>query len=117
MLRDDSLIRLRKKTIEKMDPVIPFLQELLSSVEVLELIVTDDRDHELDKYIITVPYVILYNIVTSSQPRLKHLKIHGVPFVNNLGLELTPIVNNLGLELTFELFLRKNKLPSVFDQY
>ena len=99
MLWDDSLICLRKKTIENMDPVIPFLQELLCSVEVLELFIGD-------VYQCLDPYVILYNVITSSQPRLKHLKIRGVPFVTNWGLELT-----------FELFLRKNKLPSVFDQY
>ena len=105
MLEDGSYsswIWLRKKTIEKMDPVIPFLQRLLSSVEVLELMVTDDHDYELDKYIITVLYVILYNIVTSSQPRLKHLKINGDPFVTNWVLELT-----------FEVLKKKSCHPSL----
>ena len=51
------------------DLVIPFLQEFLSSVEELKL--WSLRDYS----IVEVPYVLLYNIVTSNQPRLKHLKV------------------------------------------
>ena len=67
----------------KMDPIIPFVQELLSSVEVLELGTANtpkDVD-DLEEAMHTVPYVLLYNIITSSQPRLKHLKIYGIPVV------------------------------------
>ena len=74
--------RLRiKSPIEKMGPVIPFLQEFLSSVEVLEL--DTDLSTSTPNAIHTVVYVILYNIVTSSQPRLKHLKIRGLIFLND----------------------------------
>ena len=69
MLEDGSYVSwicLRKKTIENMDPVITFLKQLLSSVEVLELMVTDDRDYM--KYVITVLYVILYNIQQPASP-------------------------------------------------
>ena len=73
---EEDSARLRNKTpIEKMDPVIPFLQDFLSSVEELEL--------STDRFGITA-YVILYNIVTSSHPCLKHLKIDSLLFVEQL---------------------------------
>ena len=84
---EEDCDRLRNKSpIETMDPVIPFLQEFLSSVEVLELNtdILKDRIYETTH---TVLFVILYNIVTSSQPRLKHLKIHGVPYLTDWGLD------------------------------
>ena len=67
----------------KMDPVIPFVQEFLRSVEVLELGTcnTPKDVDDLDEAMHTVPYVLLYNIITSSHPRLKHLKIYGIPVV------------------------------------
>ena len=70
--------------IEMMDPVIPFLQDFLSSVEVLE-VGTDILKSKMCETMPTVLYVILYNIVTSSQPRLKHLKILGLPLLTNWG--------------------------------
>ena len=76
--------------VEKMDPVIPFLQDFLSSVEVLELIRASSR---------TTVHVILYNIVTSSQPHLKHLKIHGIPH---------------GFRYIFQLFLKARSNLSVY---
>ena len=82
-----------------MDPVIPFLQEFLSSVEVLEL----STDAMINNRLYETIYVILYNIVTSSQPHLKHLKINGTPFVTDCSLELT-----------LELFLKTN-LPPVYE--
>ena len=91
-----------------MDPVIPFLQEFLSSVEVLEL-GTDNTPKDvsgLDGIMHTVPFVILYNIVTSSQPRLKHLKIHGIPFVTDWGLDTVS-----------ELILETNSKQSVIEEY
>ena len=97
-----------KSPVEKMDPVIPFLQEFLSSVEVLEL-GTDNTPKDvsgLDEIIHTVPFVILYNIVTSSQPRLKHLKIHGIPFVTDWGLDTVS-----------ELILKTNSKKSVLEKY
>ena len=84
--------RLRNKSpIEKIDPISPFLQNFLSNVEVLEL-----RMHCSSMR--RVPYVILYNIVTSIQPHLKHLKVHGIPDVTDRCLELT-----------FELFSKTKK--------
>ena len=50
------------------DLTIPFFQEFLGSVE--ELTLWSSKD-----VIVEVPYVILYNIVTRNQPRLKHLKV------------------------------------------
>ena len=85
---------MKTKPIEKMDPVIPFLQDFLSSVEVLEL--TDAFCKETD----IVGYIILYNIVTSSQPRLKHLKIHGSP---------------IGLRYFLQLFLNTRSNLSVYE--
>ena len=72
----------------KMDPVIPFVQEFLSSVEVLEIGTSNTpRDvDDLEEAMHTVPYVLLYNIITSSQPCLKHLKIYGIPVVADLVL-------------------------------
>ena len=106
---EEDCDRLRnKKPIEKMDPVIPFLQEFLSSVEVLEL-GTDNTPKDvsgLDEIIHTVPFVILYNIVTSSQPRLKHLKIHGIPFVTDWGLDTVS-----------ELILKTNSTVSLLEEY
>ena len=98
---EEDCDRLRNKSpIETMDPVIPFLQEFLSSVEVLEL-GADSIDNRLYETI----YIILYNTVASSQPRLKHLKIHEIPFLTDCGLELT-----------FERFLKTNfNLPSVYE--
>ena len=65
----------------KVDLVIPFVQEFLSSVEVLELgtdITPRDVDG-LEEDMHTVPYVLLYNILSNSQPHLKHLKVYGIP--------------------------------------
>ena len=75
--------------MSKMDPVIPFMQEFLSSVEVLEL-GTDNSPRDvdgLDEALHTVPYVLLYNVLTSSQPCLKHLKVYGIPVHTSWVLE------------------------------
>ena len=81
---EEDCDRLRNK---RMDPISPFLQNFLSSVEVLEL--------RMSRFSVrAVPYVILYNILTSSQPHLKQLRI--------------PFVTDWCLELTFELFSRIN---------
>ena len=63
--------------------VVPFIQEFFSSVEVLELgsyyytIQYQPRRLEEDMHIVS--YVLLYNILTSRQPHLKHFKLFGVP--------------------------------------
>ena len=75
--------------MSKMDPVIPFMQDFLSSVEVLEL-GTDNSPRDvdgLDEALHTVPYVLLYNVLTSSQPCLKHLKVYGIPVHTSWVLE------------------------------
>ena len=96
-----------KSPHERMNCVILFLQHFLSSVEVLELIDCEDVYEVPYIYNIRIAYVILYNIVTSSQPSLKHLKyMHGIPFVSDWG----------GLELIFELFLKTNA-SSLPDPY
>ena len=59
-------------------------------MEVLEL---------TDAFCKDIVYIILYNIVTSSQPRLKHLKIHGSPF---------------GLQYFLQLFLKTRSNLSVY---
>ena len=71
----------RSESGTKMDLIIPFIKEFLSSVEVLEL-GTDSipRDVDgLDEAMHTVPYVLMYNVLANKQPRLKHLKIYGIP--------------------------------------
>ena len=55
------------------DLVIPFLQEFLSNVEKLELY--SELIGKLE-FKLQVPYLLLYIIVTSNQPRLKHLTVH-----------------------------------------
>ena len=65
----------------KVDPVIPFVQKYLSSVEVLEL-TTDELPIPWHvSTMSTVPYLLLYNVVTSKQPRLKHLRVEGNPML------------------------------------
>ena len=85
-LKNFQIIRQKsdsERSALKMDPVIPFVQEFLSSVEVLEIGTSNTpRDvDDLEEAMHTVPYVLLYNIITSSHPRLKHLKIYGIPVV------------------------------------
>ena len=58
--------------------VVPFIQEFLSEVEVLEL-GTSDNMFGVSLMSMAAPYVPLYNIVTSNEPRLRHLKLSGVP--------------------------------------
>ena len=82
-------------SIPTMDPVIPFIQEFLSGVEVLELgtlvgLGYTHRDAEgarVNEASRKVPYVLLYNSVTSRQPHLKHLKLFGVPILIERLLE------------------------------
>ena len=91
----------------KKDPMIPLIQDFLSNVEVLELGSSINRMFaDLVEY--AVPYALLYNIVTTKQPRLKHLKFYGSPSVVSLVLasvaELlcsttTPIFSNCNAEL------------------
>ena len=72
-----------------MDPVIPFIQEFFTEVEVLEL-GTHYTKRGLDgvnEAMSKVPYVLLYNIVTSTQPCLKHLKVYGIPMLTIWLLE------------------------------
>ena len=73
----------------KVDLVIPVLQEFLSSVEVLELgTESTPRDVDgLEEDMHTVPFVLLYNVISSSKPRLKHLKVYGIPLFLDWVLE------------------------------
>ena len=65
----------------KVDLVIPVLQEFLSSVEVLALgtASTPSDADDLEEVMHTVPFLLLYNVLSSSKPRLKHLKVYGIP--------------------------------------
>ena len=78
-IRNDTLVSVVSNP--KIYLAIPCLQEFLSNVEVLEIgtYTTEYQSPSLveDTYIIT--YVILYNILASSQPRLKHIKVYGIP--------------------------------------
>ena len=56
--------------------VVPFIQEFLSEVEVLDL-GTSDSVFGVTLMSVAAPYVPLYNIVTSNEPRLRHLKLSG----------------------------------------
>ena len=60
--------------------VIPFIQEFFSSVEVLELGSYPQYGSPcLEEDIHVISYVLLYNILTSRQPHLKHIKLFGIP--------------------------------------
>ena len=94
--------------MSKMDPVIiPFVQEFLSSVEVLEL-GTDKSPRDvdgLDEALHTVPYVLLYNILTSSQSCLKHLKVCSIPVFTSWILEtIAELVHTTALESCFHSY-------------
>ena len=73
--------QLASSSAKKMDPIVPFVQELLSSVKVLELGTRckNECDYDFSSFDIarSLSYDLLYNIVTSKQPRLKHLKVSG----------------------------------------
>ena len=78
-----------KQKGSKVDLIIPFLQEFLSSVEVLELgtgSVPGEVDG-LEEVLHTVPFVLLYNVLSNSKPCLKHLKVFGVPMFADWVLE------------------------------
>ena len=76
---DKYMINIKNDSLSRSNPkiclVIPFIQEFFSSVEVLVL--EDSCTSLEDMHIIS--YVLLYNILTSSQPHLKHIKLFGVP--------------------------------------
>jgi len=68
----------------KNDPIIPFMQKFLSSVEVLEVGVNDVHAFdacEMEDTMTETSYIILYNIVTGKHPHLKHLKVSGLPIL------------------------------------
>ena len=70
----------------KMDPKIPFMQEYLSTVEILELGTDENPSNSIlvglyKKIVSKVSYVLLYNIISSKQPRLKHLLVYGIPML------------------------------------
>ena len=77
-------VKFDKKMVIR-DPVIPFLQSFLSLVETIEL-ESIALTNKYDKNFVTkecstmqaTSYVILYNILTSQQPCLKHIKIYEV---------------------------------------
>ena len=95
--------------MSKMDPIIPFMQEFLSNVEVLEIGTNNSpRDvHGLDEALHTVPYVLLYNALTSSQPHLKHLKVYGIPVHTSWILEtIAELVCTIDLESAFHSYTR-----------
>lgn len=58
----------------KMDPVLPFLQEYLSTAETVYL---GGAVEPVDEIVKMVSYVLLYNIVTCQRPQLKHIEIYG----------------------------------------
>ena len=64
------------------NPILPHFQELLSSVEILELDTPEDPDEYTDCNIacccIDVPYFILANITSNKSSVLKSIKIDGV---------------------------------------
>ena len=65
--------------------VVPFIQEFLSEVEVLEL-GTSDNLFGVSLMSMAAPFVPLYNIVTSNEPCLRHLKLSGVPIAIEIFL-------------------------------
>ena len=104
----EALFRQQKDhPMSKMDPVIPFVQEFLSSVEVLEL-GTDKSPRDvdgLDEALHTVPYVLLYNILTSSQSCLKNLKVCSIPVFTSWILEtIAELVYTTALESCFHSY-------------
>lgn len=87
-----ELERIRKKqfvcsptnSMLKMDPIIPFLQDFLSSVEILEL---QGGNGTITVYpvkpLIDVPYMLIYANVTSKLPHLKYLKVNCITEVTS----------------------------------
>jgi len=68
----------------KNDPIIPFMQKFLSSVEVLEVGVGHVHAFDacgMEDTMTETSYIILYNIITGKHPHLKHLKVSGLPIL------------------------------------
>ena len=62
----------------KMNPALPFMQEYFSTVEIVRL---GSFRRAFYTVFQMVTYVVLYNIVTCQQPRLKHIEVYGYPDV------------------------------------
>ena len=71
-----------KPTCVPFNPVCPFIQDMLSSVEVVEVGTGDRFEPDLineEEVSIEAPYFILHNLISSKNPILKSVKVHGIP--------------------------------------
>ena len=76
--------QLTNSALVKNDPIIPFMQKFLSSVEVLQLGIHNVHAFEvcaMEDTMTETAFIILYNIVTGKYPQLKHLKVSGLPIL------------------------------------
>ena len=82
---------------------LPSLEEFLGEIESLELCGCNTSRQatkpDLDEAVQAVSYVILHNVVTRNQPRLKHLIISGIP---NATCWILAGVTKLLCESTYE---------------
>ena len=119
-----------------MNPVIPFIQEFLSSVEVLDLVMICNctcMNHS-SKSSHMVAYVLLYNIITSRQPCLKRFNLLGIlmvieriikaifALVCTVESKFFPCMVdsnywNVGVSFTFEPKLIQLKSLSIWSSY
>ena len=89
----------------KNDPIISFMQNFLSSVEVLEVGVNDVHAFEacgMEDTMTETSYIILYNIITGKHPHLKHLKVRGLPILLDWSLSsILPLLCNTATRSPF----------------
>ena len=63
----------------KVDPVLPLMRTIMSTVKTIEIEILATRFVDVDESRLTLAsYVLLYNIITSQQPCLSHIKISGI---------------------------------------
>ena len=63
----------------EVDPVLPLMRTIMSTVKTIEIVEWDHFETfaDIDSRLTLASYVLLYNIITSQQPCLSHIKIRG----------------------------------------
>ena len=63
----------------KENPVLPLMRTIMSTVKTIAIIglVTNERLADMESRLTLASYVLLYNIITSQQPCLSYIGIHG----------------------------------------
>ena len=72
-----------ENTVLNIDPALPFMQKYFSTAEIVRLgsfhSSSSDYPYNVVETNKMVSFVVLYNIVTCQQPRLKHIEVYGAP--------------------------------------